>query len=142
MTIIIDETKKTKKPSNEYALEIMRGEKQIGLIKAFNNTDKRFNIYWLEYYVLEDYRRQGVINEHLPKFFKLLEKNKVLKLMCQVKDDNFVSKHILEKHNFVLMKKIDEYFIYVRHLNNEINAIFKEIVEKNRNLIENSKTSN
>lgn len=34
MTIIIDETKKTKKPSNEYALEIMRGEKQIGLIKS------------------------------------------------------------------------------------------------------------
>lgn len=139
MTVIIDETKKTKKPSNEYALEIMRGEKQIGLIKAFNNTDK---LYWLEYYILEDYRRQGVINEYLPKFFKLLEKNKVLKLMCQVKDDNFVSRHILEKHNFVFMKKIDEYFIYVRHLNNEINTIFKEIVEKNRHLIENSKTSN
>lgn len=132
MTIIIDETKKTKKPSNEYALEIMRGEKQIGLIKAFNNTDK---LYWLEYYVLEDYRRQGVINEYLPEFFKLLEKNKVLRLMCQVKDDNFVSRHILEKHNFVLMKKIDEYFIYVRHINNDINNEFRKIVEKTRHLI-------
>lgn len=55
--------------------------------------------------------------------------------MCQVKDDNFVSRHILEKHNFVLMKKIDEYFIYVRHINNDINNEFRKIVEQSRHLI-------
>jgi ribosomal protein S18 acetylase RimI-like enzyme len=132
MAIIIDETNKKKLSSDEYALEIMRDEKQIGLIKVLKNTD---NIYWLEYYVLEDYRRQGVINEYLPEFFKLLRKNKIVKLMCQVQKDNLISKHILEKHNFVLMKKIKDSFIFVRHLDDEVNKLFQDVVEKNRHLI-------
>jgi ribosomal protein S18 acetylase RimI-like enzyme len=132
MAIIIDETNKKKLSSDEYALEIMRGEKQIGLIKVLKNID---NIYWLEYYVLEDYRRQGVINEYLPEFFKLLRKKKIVKLMCQVQENNFVSKHILEKHNFVLMKKIKDSFIFVRHLDDEVNKLFQDVVEQNRHLI-------
>lgn len=132
MTIVIDETNKKKLQSDEYALEITRGEKQIGLIKVLKNTD---NIYWLEYYVLEDYRRQGVINKYLPEFFKLLRKKKIVKLMCQVQENNFISKHILEKHNFVLMKKIKDSFIFVRHLDDKVNKLFQDVVEKNRHLI-------
>jgi RimJ/RimL family protein N-acetyltransferase len=66
----------------------------------------------IEYEIDEEYRNQGVMTRHLPKYLNYCKKEEINQLLAIVKKDNIYSQRLLEKNDFVMLNELEDEFCY------------------------------
>ena len=93
----------------------LKSGESVGYIRLviYKTGSKAVEHPQLEYEIEEKYRNQGIMSQELPKYLEhVLEKGEeVIIALC--KEDNFVSKKLLERNGFCGAGKIEDNLVFV-----------------------------
>ena len=64
----------------------------------------------------KEYRNQGIVSKEIIEYLKLCKEKGCYQLIAIVKEDNFASRRILEKNDFIVVNKFEDNICYVTDL--------------------------
>jgi RimJ/RimL family protein N-acetyltransferase len=94
---------------------LLKSGQDVGFIRLviYKTGPMALDYPQLEYEIEEKYRNQGIMSQELPKYLKYVFENREEVIVALCKEDNFVSKKLLEKNGFFNTGKIEDKIIFL-----------------------------